>query len=331
MKHRIALWIMLAALPLTLSAQPIEIKLRITPVDTPTRKSDTNFQMAATSGFSVVQTLGNYYLFTYSEIRKAWKTPDYIDMHDLIYPGGAGVPNPCDQHNDPRTFDHRCGDNNWVVWKPTSSTSSPWSFFNVTTGQTASVAAVPAANVWPYDWDTTRPERTGVPGQQNILDGQKVNQAITDPLKQTSTRSIPCTRETFNPGYYATGTVGSKAVYVNGKWYMAFNINVDNPSTTARWTAEDMFRLGWATSTDGKSWTVRHLLFRSSRETVDCGGGLVIDQLFTDNGYFYLLADEQYGGGLILLRAPINTSITDGYGAWQVATKDPWLIKETHE
>jgi hypothetical protein len=73
MTRRLVLWLILASLPLTLSAQspPLEIKLRITQADKTDRKADTNFQMAATSGFSVVQTLGNYNLFTYSQIRKA--------------------------------------------------------------------------------------------------------------------------------------------------------------------------------------------------------------------------------------------------------------------
>jgi hypothetical protein len=114
---------MLAALPLTLSAQPIELKLRITPVDTPTRKADTNFQMAGGSGFSVVQTLGNYYLFTFSQIRKAWNQAG-TDTWDLVYPRPVD-PNLCDQHMA-KTFDVRCGDSNWVVWKQPSATTSPW-------------------------------------------------------------------------------------------------------------------------------------------------------------------------------------------------------------
>jgi hypothetical protein len=318
MIRRLALWLILAALPLTLSAQPIEIKLRITPVDTPTRKADTNFQMAATSGLSVVQTLGNYYLFTYSQIRKAWNSTG-TDMWDLVYPR-PGDPNLCDQHMA-ATFDARCGDNDWVVWKQPSSTSTGWNYFNVNTGLTSRVAAVPAVGAWPYQWQVDYP-KTGVPGQQTTLDASKINAAITNPPKPSPVPS-PCNRNSFNPNYYATGLGGTKSVVVNAKWYMAFNETVNNPASNGSWTSDDMFRIGWATSTDGKNWTVRHILFRSSREQIDCAGGLVLTQLFTDNGYFYLIVDEQYGAGLELLRAPIDTNTTDGYTAWQIAARDP--------
>ena len=327
MYRRLALWIIVAALPLSLFAQPIEIKLRVTPVDTPTRKADTNFQLGATSGFSVVQAVGNYYLFTFSQIRKAWMD-NGIDVWDLVYPRRQD-PNLCDQRMV-LTMDARCGDNNWVVWKQPSSTSTGWNYFNVDTGQPARVAAVPAIGAWPYVWhDQHQPDypKTGVPGQQTIVDAKKVNAAIPNPPVPNplppSTPDRPCYRNTFNPNYYATGTASTKAVYVNGMWFMAFNIDIDSPDANGVWTSGDMFRVGWATSTDGKSWTIRHLLFRTSRETRDCGGGLVLDQLFTDNGYFYLLADEQYDRGVIMLRAPINTSLTDGYTSWQVAAHDP--------
>lgn len=325
MRRRFILWFILASIPISLFAadpvdprKAIEIKLRITAVDTPTRKSDTNFQLAATLGFSVVQALGNYYLYTYSQIRKAWMS-NGTDFFDLVYPR-AGDPNLCNLHTDPRTFDPRCGDNSWVVWKQPSSTTSGWNYFNRDTGLTARVAAVPAIGAWPYVWNADYP-KTGVPGQQTTLDARKVNTAIPTPPVPSSLPTVKCNRNTWNPNYYATGTANTKAVTVNGKWYMAFNIDIDSPDDAGGWTSEDMFRIGWATSDDGKNWTVRHVLFRTSLEQVNCGGGLVLTQLFTDNNYFYLLADEQWSDkGLILLRAPINTSTTDGYTNWQVAT-----------
>ncbi|HEV7426087.1 MAG TPA: hypothetical protein VGQ46_06935 [Thermoanaerobaculia bacterium] len=314
MNRRLALWIILAALPLTLSAQPIEIKLRITPVDTATRKSDTNFQMAATSGFSVLQTLGNYNLFTYSQIRKAWNG-NTGDMYDLVNnPGQAG--SLCNQHKDPRSFDPRCGDNSWAVWKQPSSASSGWNYFNTITGLPSRVAAVPAVGAWPYQWLADYP-KTGVPAQQTTLDASKVNAAFPNPPKPSI--PYPCNRNAWNPNFYATGTADTKAVAVNGKWYMAFNETINDPDPNGGWTSGDLFRIGWATSIDGTTWAVRHILFRAPAEESACAGGFVVTQLFTDNGYFYLLADE-YLVGLVLFRAPINTSLADGFVSWQIAT-----------
>ncbi|HEV7488354.1 MAG TPA: hypothetical protein VGQ65_21980 [Thermoanaerobaculia bacterium] len=322
MTRRLALWLILAALPVTLSAQsapPLEIKLRITQADKTDRKADTNFQMAATSGFSVVQTLGNYNLFTYSQIRKAWNSNVPGDMYDLVNNPGPQDTTLCDQHKSPLQFDPRCGDNSWVVWKQPLSPSTGWNYFNTITGLTARVAAVPSIGVWPYQWPADHP-KTGVPGQLTTLDAAKLNAAFPNPPKPSP---HGCTREGFNPNYYATGAADTKVVVVNGQWYMAFNETINNPTSTGGWTSADIFRIGWATSTDGRSWIPRHILFRAPAEQngVNCDGGFVLTQLFTDSGYFYMLVDE-FTMGLILLRAPIQTNLPDGFSNWQVATND---------
>ncbi len=47
----------LIQLPLFAQTPPVEMKLRVVPVDGPTRRTDNNFQMAGTCGFSVAQVI----------------------------------------------------------------------------------------------------------------------------------------------------------------------------------------------------------------------------------------------------------------------------------
>jgi hypothetical protein len=132
-----------------------------------------------------------------------------------------------------------------------------------------------------------------------------------------------CTRDDWNPDFLATGAADTKVVYVNGKWYMAFDETINNPTPQGGWTAGDLFNIGWATSTDGINWSIKRILFRTTRETIDCNGGTLLTRLFTDNGYFYMVAQEIFGAGVLLLRAPIDTSNSNGYTAWQIAAHDP--------
>jgi hypothetical protein len=238
-------------------------------------------------------------------------------MYDLINNPGSQDAFRCNPNQSPLTFDSRCGDSSWVVWKQPLSPSTGWNYVSTITGQTR-VAAVPSIGVWPYQWPTDRP-KTGVPGQVNTLDFKKINDAFPNPPKPSP---HGCRRELFNPNYLATGAANTKVVAVNGIWYMAFNETINEPSIDGHWTSGDIFRVGWATSTDGRIWVPSHLLFRAPAEEnspPNCAGGFVITQLFTDSGYFYMLVDE-FTHGLILLRAQINTSLPDGFSTWDIAT-----------
>ncbi|HKI05850.1 MAG TPA: hypothetical protein VKK31_27970 [Thermoanaerobaculia bacterium] len=322
----------------SLWAQPVEIKLRVTPVDTPTRRSDTLFQLAFTSGFSVVQTLtNNYYLFgSAGTYRRAWNSAG-TDMWDMEFPppvppGSTDWPGyngtkPCDPKKNPLLRDVRCGDASGVVWKQPTSTALRWNYFDQTTGSTNNIPQFPAVGSWPRQWPAQYP-LTGITGHQTTIDAAKINAAIPTRTLPTAT-PMACTRDDWNPGFLSTGAADTKVTYVNGQWYMAFNETINNPTATGGWTADDLFNVGWATSTDGRNWSIKRILFRTTLETVYCGGGLVLTQLFTDNGYFYMVLNELGNDGVVadsrvlLLRALIDTANPDGYTTWQIASRDP--------
>ncbi|HET8774839.1 MAG TPA: hypothetical protein VFP80_13640 [Thermoanaerobaculia bacterium] len=324
---------MLCALALAASpifAQPVEVKLRVIDADTPTRKKDTNFVLAATSGFSVVQALGNYFLYGSTISTAAWQS-NGVGFWDLRFP----VPNhpdwrpnipddktKCDPKDDPTLRDKRCGDASHVVWKSTSSTDPRWTYFNSVSGTNATIPQFATVGSWPYQWPGDW-DKTGIPGQRTTVDAWKINQAVPNPVPPTST-PVQCTRDDWNPKYLATGAADTKAVYVASanKWYMGFCETVNNPSPEGGWTAADQFNVGWATSADGKNWTIKRILFRTVRERTECNGGLLLTQVFTDNNYFYMVVNE-LGAGTILLRAAVNTGTADGFNAWQIAARDP--------
>lgn len=322
--------LLLTFLPATIFAQPIEIQLRVVQEDTPTRTRDTNFQLAATSGFSVVQTLGNYYLFgSAGTYRSAWNSAG-THMWDLEFPS----PNhpdwrpellddkkKCDPKKDPRVRDVRCGDASGVVWKQPSSPSLNWNYFNHDLGAPDRIPPFPAVGSWPRQWPAQY-HLTGIPGYRTTIDAAKINAAIPVRTPPTSTPAS-CTRDDWNPDFLSTGAADTKVVYVNGKWYMGFNETINNPTPQGGWTAGDLFNVGWATSTDGRNWSIKRILFRTTRETMDCGNGLLLTQLFTDGGFFYMVVQEIAGRGVLLLRAPIDTSNPDGYTSWQIATHHP--------
>ena len=140
----------------------------------------------------------------------------------------------------------------------------------------------------------------------------------------------------YNQNTLFTGTANSKAVqvkYANGstRWFMAFNgmIHVDPDKTDPPGNAAaDIWRVLWATSNDGKSWTVDpQILFRDTSEgdtVAPCHGeGLLVTSMTVDSGYFYLTLNRLQNHKVLLLRSAIDTNTTSltGYtGGWQVAT-----------
>lgn len=320
------LLLLLADIPAV--AQPVELKLRVATQDTATRKRDDNFQMSFMFGFSINQVAGNYYLNATTNLdRRAWNSAG-TGMWDLVFPNTNWcstcnpAPKPCDPTKPPAQWDYRCGDAVGVFWKTVTSTVPRWNYLDVRTNSTSFIQPYPTTTTWPYQWPAQY-QQTGVPGWDAAINFARINAAIPNMVQPASTPP-DCRRELWNTEFDATGASNSKAVYVNGKWYMAFTGTVMNPTIDARWTADEVFNVYWAISSDGKNWTVRRPLFRSTRETLDCGGGLLLTQLFVDNGYFYIVLKEMRGTmhGSSLLRAPIDAS-TDGFTSWQIAARDP--------
>lgn len=346
--------LILAHLPLFAQTPSVEMKLRIMPVNGTTRVTDTNFQMAATSGFSAAQVNGGYYLYgPAAGYENAWSPAgDPAGVIALRFPGnpqngwcpaaqvqsGTIIPT-CDPSTAPNTRDLRCGDTAGLFWKSVTSSVPSWLYQNFSTGSASRLPPFAAVGAWPAQAQLPYPPPdsqqrcqltpTGVPGWQPVVSAAAINAAIPNPPKLPTPGG--CTRDATNPNSYATGAADAKVVYVNGNWYMAFSETINNPVTGQigsppnhyGWTSADLFVLGWATSTDGKTWTVRHQLFHTAREQVSCNPGLLVTQLTTDNGYFYMLVDEFGGKGLMLFRAPIDTANPDGFdnNAWQLETR----------
>ncbi|HEY6349033.1 MAG TPA: hypothetical protein VI636_06445 [Candidatus Angelobacter sp.] len=325
-----------------LIAQNTEMKLRIMPVNGASRVTDLNFQMGATSGFSVAQVNGGYNLFGPSGVYEdAW---DQAGTGNGVISLRFGGDNwctsgklTCDPSLAPNTRDAHCGDVAGMFWKSVTSSVTSWLYQNSSTGMPSRLQNFPALGAWPSQAPTPFPapingvcqlSPTGIPGWNPVISAAAINAAIPNPSHLPTPGG--CTRDTTDPNSFATGAADAKVVYVNGNWYMAFSETINNPTLQQNgsytWTSADLFLVGWATSNDGKNWTIRHQLFQTSLEQFSCNAVLLVTQLTTDNNYFYMLAYELGGKGLILFRAPIDTANPDGFdsNAWQIETQNGW-------
>jgi hypothetical protein len=173
--------------------------------------------------------------------------------------------------------------------------------------------------------------------------------------KFTPGAAVPCPPKTgrpasqsnhaYNPDDFATGAANSKAVQVNypggTRWFMAFNSMIKfvtptgpdpttpNPSDYGR-SAADNWRILWATSPDGVAWTIHEqILFRSPGEGLGPERGLLVTDLFVDQGFFYLLFTDVGKSHMYLARCRIdldNPSSPTGYRqnaaeGWSVAIR----------
>ena len=343
----LSLIIFLVQLPL--NAQNVEMKLRIMPVNGASRVTDNNFQMGGTSGFSAAQINGAYYLFGPSgAYEDAWDQAGTGSGDISLRFGGDNWCTTgkltCDPTLAPNTRDPRCGDEAGLFWKSVNSSVTSWLYQNVSTGMPSRLQPFPALGAWPSQAPTPFPPNingvcqlspTGIPGWRPLISAAAINAAFPNPPQLPSPTS--CTRFVTDPHSYATGAADAKVVYVNGTWYMAFSETINNPmfnsgSGTYSWTGADLFMILWATSSDGQNWTIRHQLFQPAQEQSVCNPVLLVTELTTDNGYFYMLADDYTGGkGLVLFRAPIDTSNPDGFdiNAWQIETQNGWTTLAT--
>jgi hypothetical protein len=326
--------------PGTLNVSNVEMKLRIMPVDGPTRRADTSFQMGATSGFSVDQLTGDYFLYGPSALyENAWNVPNGSNSGVIALRfGGDGWCTSgkltCDPTITPTTTDNRCGDTAGLFSKSVNSSVPSWLYQNNSTGTQSRLQPFPAQGVWPSPAPPPFPpptngvcqlSPTGITGWNPVISAAAINEAFPNP--QIPLPASCTARKQVNPNSFATGAADAKVVYVGSTWYMAFSETINNPmlmNGSYVWTSTDLFLVGWATSTDGRNWTFRHQLFQTSMEQSMCNAALLVTQLIVDNGFFYMLADEVGGKGLILFRAPIDTGNADGFdsNAWQLETQE---------
>jgi hypothetical protein len=271
---------------------------------------------------------GQYDLFgTYLAYSQAWNHQG-TDMLGLVFPEPnnpdycyRGLTPPCDPATPPLQRDPRCGDSGGVVWKTPLSSVNSWLYQNNVIGGSTRVLPTPSVGGWPRQWPVNCP-LTGANGFAPVVSAKAINDAIPSPPHALTPGG--CSRDTSDPNSYATGAADPKVVYANGKWYMAFSETINNPDLVHdSWTSGDLFLVLWGVSNDGLNWTIRRQLFRTTHESTDCSGGMLVTQLTVDNNNFYMLVDEIGHAGLLLFRAPINTALPDGFAQWQIATHDP--------
>lgn len=144
----------------------------------------------------------------------------------------------------------------------------------------------------------------------------------------------------YNRDDFATGASNGKAQqvrYAGGqtRWFMAFNKMVKYVSTTyaapgpynhSRYggTGADNLQVMWATSNDGANWTVhRQMLFHSTSQQQYPAFGVMLNDMFIDGGYFYILFQDLLKPWHYMVRAPVNTVYaTTGPGYvndWRIA------------
>lgn len=159
---------------------------------------------------------------------------------------------------------------------------------------------------------------------------------------KTGRAQLAPTFHAYNPDDYATGAANSKAVqvtYADGstRWFMAFNGMIKhmrvsygaNPKKNdSNWgrTGADNWRVLWATSSNGVTWTVHpQVLFRSTLERDFEWTGLLMTDMTIDNGYFYVVFQDLVKPHSYLARAridPANSTSNPGYVAaegWSIA------------
>lgn len=164
----------------------------------------------------------------------------------------------------------------------------------------------------------------GVKNYKPIIDKTTVNEAQLSP--PPSGRETDCFPS--NPGNFATGTQNAKVAqvkYPNGaiRWFMAYNNQIHNEKQHAGYNSEDLWRVQWAYSNDGLTWTPENRpLFLDWTERGTCSQGLYVVDMFADDGYFYIVGNRVYLDHLWLIRSKIDMSSTSGPGydpnTWEV-------------
>lgn len=315
-----------------------QITLSLKPNDAASRND--NYRLAATFGFSVSFTADQYRLYATTNIPRLRWNNSRTSLRDLFFEtytkaAGAAAPH-CSQLADPRFYDPRCIDTIGLFWKRVVCTTNTiacqdndrWNAYpgrnNISAFPTpyASSSLTP---VWPRadDW--------GVTNFVPILNKDSVNRVQLSPPAPDCPTCPPRSGMApqcypSNPGGYASSASNPKVVQVKypdgtSRWFMALNYQMHNTVKEGGGSAEDQWRIIWATSSDGQSWKVDpQILIRTVRETTSCSGGPLVTELFTDNGYFYMVLTDRARSYLLRSRIGAYSSAAGYDDGWQVAS-----------
>ena len=326
----------------TLAAQNQPVTLQLLPQTS----TDLNYRIGGQAGFSVSYVPDQYRLYATagSVPRIRWKNDiehrDYF-AESQFSAATRNEPDSCFGQKDPRLWNRRCVDSIGLLTKRVAcNTSLPNyacqsnNFWNAYPGRSnmSTFPVRPPADDSGFGWPMNL--GWGVKNFVPILDKNHINDVqMNPPSSGQASRCHP-----HNPSEFATGTANSKAAqvkYPNGtsRWFMAYNNQVHNEGVglpSGAFNGEDVWRVQWAYSDDGLTWNVENkplFLDVTEKSTTSCSQGLLVVDMFIDNGYFYILADRPLLGHLWFFRSKIDVNSTSGPGY------DPngWEIRGTYD
>ena len=285
------------------------------------RPQDSNLKVAGTFGFSVLfEPPSSYWLYATSANQyKTWHEGTVKTFKSLI------VPHPCPQDGDPSApgWDYRCEEQVGLYWKYVDCAyGSPCQWegkWNAYPG-TLNASTFPVSWLWPATFPGI-----GIPNHTPVLTRTVVNSPPicgTEPVCPPPT-GVASTCHPGNPNSWHKGVANGKVVKVNygggnRRWFMVYNAMIHTNASGA----SDRFRMAWAYSSDGKTWTSHNrFLLRSHKEAISsCASqGVLVTDMFIDTGKFYIVFFELGTNNVYLARSPITPYGTNpGYGTWQI-------------
>jgi hypothetical protein len=313
-----------------------------------------NFRLSTNTGFSVAydQSRDTYNLYSTSYAHAwKWNAPDPVrNRYMVLFFDTLNKPSEPPERNcyfrgDPRSWSSRCVEAIGLFWKKNRCGTNPteacelnnkWNAYPGTSNVT-SFPSPQAAPIWPK-WNDY-----GTSGYTPIITKDTINAVALRPAgTNCTTGSTSCPPKSgnhrechlYNPDEYSSGAANAKVVQVKFadgtiRWFMAMNKMIHHmPTPTSQWSTLDKWQILWASSADGKTWTVHpQILFRSVSESFPgydgCGQGFLVTDMYVDDGYFYMLFNEAtVSARSYLVRSridPINPKENLGYTQWELA------------
>jgi hypothetical protein len=141
---------------------------------------------------------------------------------------------------------------------------------------------------------------------------------ITSMANWSSFTSFPAPY--LNPPYQPNATKYGGAgaptvIYQNGMWFMVYS-----PLIGGSGNGNDLWRMAWAYSSDGAHWTQAGLIYLDyAGETIGPpeGFGAIAQQLYYEDGYFYLIFTRLYGNSVFIMRSAFQSS-PPYYNTWEM-------------
>jgi hypothetical protein len=298
------------------------------------------------AGKSSAYASDQYRMYATTSLPRGRWTSDGLNMRDY-FAESLDPNNPihteignCSVQNDPRTWNPRCIDNVVLLTKNiTCASDNPtlacqntvyWNGYPGRSNMSIFPTRPPIDDKG-FGWPSNN--SWGVKGFNTIVNKDIINNAQTmPPATGVATQCHPS-----NPGDFATGAANSEATQVKfpdgtSRWFMAYNNQIHHEQPNGGFNGEDLWRVQWAYSNDGKTWTPesRPLIMDSSERSGNCWQGILVTDMFVDTDttdpnnpkpYFYIAFTIVLTDQVWLLRSPVVQSSVPGYDTnygWEV-------------